>query len=73
MNETIIFCAFRYALGRSTYVVSVVVQEIIKEWNNLHSQTKRNIKTEINEAIDNNYIGMDIDEKEWLKILNLKQ
>lgn len=61
--------AFRYALGRQTYVVSDVVETIIRNWDELSSNVQRRIKMEIEEAISKNMAGHEMDVKEWKKIL----
>lgn len=69
--ELILSCAFRYALGRRTYVVSAVVDDILSNWNEIHSSTKERFKKEIIEH-KNLYgdLGMSCDEAEWNIILN---
>ncbi len=66
--DTIVFCAFRYALGRKTYVVSEVVEEIIKRLPEITEQTKMQMSDEIFRAITSQKAGMDIDVAEWLKL-----
>jgi len=68
-NDTIL-AAFRYALGRQTYIVSSVVEDILKNWDNIDNNLKNLIKKEIEEAIEQNRAGMECDIKEWKKILN---
>lgn len=65
-------CAFRYALGRRTYVTDSVANVIIKVWDELPRETQLLIRKEIINAINNNDAGMDIDVKCWEKILELK-
>lgn len=66
--ESIMFYAFRYALGRRTYAVYDVSQFLIKNQKFLHKNTKNKIIEEIQEAIDANNIGMEMDELEWLQL-----
>ena len=69
MNDDITFYAFRYALGRKTYAVSVVVRYLQDNWNLLSLDTKNAIKSEIITAMENN-AGMEMDVKEWQSLLN---
>jgi len=69
MNEDIAFYAFRYALGRRTYSVGIVVSYLLDNWDLLSAKTKETIKSEITEAINNNNAGMEMDVKEWSKLL----
>ena len=73
-NAHLLFCAFRYALGRKTYIVSVVVDRILDNWDNIPESDKTSIKREIKEA-EKGFIGLghDMDKKEWYKILNKEQ
>lgn len=66
--ESVLICAFLYALGRRTYVVSEIVNEIVLNWNQLSKKSKDLIAKEISECDD---LGMDMDKKEWMKVLNL--
>jgi len=67
--NTLIFCSFRYALGRMTYIVSSVVKIILDNWNDIDSSTKELIYKEILQAIDENRYGNQCDLVEWNKIL----
>ena len=48
-EESIIFYAFRYALGRHSYAVGEVAQYVIAKRDTLSQQTKDLIVKEINE------------------------
>ena len=66
-----LFCAFRYALGRRTYVVSCVVDDIINNWNLLPEHDKNLFKKEIKEYEElYECLGMDCDKEQWYRILN---
>jgi len=69
VSELTLVASFRYALGRKTYIVSEVVENILKNWASLSLKFKIKIKEEIQEAIKNNNAGSDIDIQEWKKIL----
>lgn len=66
--ELVLMSAFRYALGRRTYIVSIIVDEIVLNWNELNPYYKKRIKEEILYAND---LGMDCDKQEWQIILDL--
>lgn len=66
--QTAMMGAFRYALGRKTYVVSDTVNLILREWERLgHLQDM--ICKEIQEAIDAGRSGMEMDVAQWCRIL----
>jgi len=67
--DVLLFCAFRYALGRKTYIVSDVVDLIIKYKEKLNAGSIFIIKKEINKAIEQNQAGMSCDVYEWNKVL----
>jgi len=71
MNQDIIFYAFRYALGRSTYAVSDVANYLIKNWVYIDRHTQQLIHKEIIEAVENGSAGMEMDEIQWKSILEL--
>lgn len=67
-DEIILSCAFRYALGRMTYVVGTVADRLIKEYENIHPETRKFYVSDIEEADAKNNLGMDFDKKEWMKV-----
>ena len=67
----ILICAFRYALGRATYMPSTVADAIIAEWPDMPEGDKILYRREIREAIDRGHAGMDCDIKTWERILAL--
>ena len=63
--DTLLVCSFRYALGRSTYIVHDVC-EIIKTYSKLLSSNSLIlIQREIMDAINRNQAGMRMDIEEW--------
>ena len=72
VSENILFFAFRYALGRQTYAVSIVVDEIIEHWDSLEQNTKIQMHKEIREAINDHAAGWGCDVTEWRRILQLE-
>lgn len=71
LNEDILICSFNYALGRPTYIVNIVAEEIVKNWDEIHHFNKWFIHKEINKAIENGKAGHNCDIEEWKKILKL--
>ena len=69
VSELTLVASFRYALGRQTYIVPEVVENILKNWAFLSLKFKTKIKEEIQEAIKNNHAGSDIDIEQWNMIL----
>lgn len=71
VDQEILFYAFRYALGRKTYVVGDVVNNLINNWVLLEPLTRKQLVNEVSQAIENNEAGMKQDVQEWQKILDL--
>ena len=69
VSELTLVASFRYALGRRTYIVSEVVENILKNWNNLSQNMKIKMKEEIKEVIENNTFGDQIDLENWKQIV----
>jgi len=66
MNNKIIFYAFRYCLGRSTYAVSDMCEYLISVQDDLPEEFKSKVSREIQEHQDNwGKVGMEMDNKEW--------
>ncbi|HPE06222.1 MAG TPA: hypothetical protein PLW50_00720 [Smithellaceae bacterium] len=73
VDQTILlFCAFRYALGRSTYVVGTLVDIIGSNWDQMSPLHREMYKREIREAIDRGRAGMEMDVNAWKRILELE-
>lgn len=77
MNEMILFCAFRYALGRRTSAPSLVAEEIMKNMDSISAYGKRQMIKEIGEALS---LGDECDKMVWLslkdalmKAINMKE
>lgn len=72
----LIIYAFRYCLGRQTYCVLTITNELTKHWESLEPKDRALIKREISErenpVYDGNGLGNpNIDRPYWLKILEL--
>ena len=67
--EQIVISAERYALGRMTYIVSITVNYILEEieHDKLSDRCLDVIAEDIRSAKN---LGMECDEKEWIKLLD---
>ncbi len=70
-SRDILIYAFRYALGRMSYSVSTVRDEIVRNWRNLSEADRKLYQREIQEAIDHGAAGMECDARTWNMILSL--
>lgn len=61
-------CALRYALGRRTYIVSWVAEIIERHLDEISIHKKEIMIRDIQDAIDSDNYGMDMDKKVWLKL-----
>lgn len=68
-HNIIMFSAFRYALGRQTYVVSEVVEYLLNHWETLEQKYRVLVIKEIYESIENGDAGMEIDIRQWCRLL----
>jgi len=67
IDDLVYLAAFRYALGRSSYIVGTICDELLKA--DLSDETKKLIVREIKEAkAMNNGLGMGCDEFQWMKV-----
>ena len=67
----LILAAFRYALGRMSYITSTTALIIIDQWDSLPMNIKRVIQREIQQAIEQDLAGMACDIAYWQKVLDL--
>ena len=71
VDEHTLFFAFRYALGRMSTAPSIVVRNILSNWQKLSEHTKQQIKDEILEYRKREGLcGMKCDDNEWQRILD---
>ena len=68
-QDDLIVCAFRYCLGRSSYVVSDMVMYLRKHWKEICAPYQTLIKKEIIESIERGRYGMEMDKSCWEKLL----
>lgn len=71
-QDILLFCAFRYALGRRTYVVGTIVEILKNNWDHMPKSRREMFKKEIREAIDSDMCGSKYDIEEWEVILSLE-
>lgn len=72
-QDILMVCAFRYALGRRTYVVSTIASIMRSNWANIPTDRRKFFKKEISEAIKQGCAGHEkIDVPEWESILRLE-
>ncbi len=68
-HNLMVIAAFRYCLGRRTYIVSSCTDWLIYYWPKFDDNTKKIIVGEIQEALDKGYAGDQCDIQSWLKVL----
>ena len=73
-DEHILICAVRYALGRRTYIVSIICKHVELKMRNLSRSCIECMKKDIKEAFKSFHasgypVGDECDEKEWLDLL----
>jgi O-glycosyl hydrolase len=77
--EMLVICAFRYNLGRMTYSVSDFVAFVIENVAALSFKAKALMLKELEYAVnlektgfaDKKPLGMDMDRKQWLMLLEV--
>lgn len=74
-EEVFVWTGVRYALGRMSYVVSMVTEEVVRLWPELTKSTKEIIQRDVEDgfAKGGNYLGMDMDKKQWETVRALWQ
>ena len=72
-EDITIGCAFRYALGRRTYVVDSVCNEIERLVDTISQKTRHRFIREIDEAIAENRAGHQMDIDRWNKCKSVIQ
>ena len=67
--DLIMVCAFRYAIGRRTYITSTVSDFLLYHWDQLTKNMKKHIKEQIQKAIEDGEAGDQCDIDSWERIL----
>lgn len=70
-DEDVLFFAFRYALGRRTGAVTLLVAQIKRHWAKLRPATQVQIKEEIKNHEVHYSLGDQCDIDAWYEILDL--
>lgn len=73
LSEDILFYAFRYTLGRMTYAVSTVADEIIRNAASIGRNTRFIMIEEINKALRDDDAGMECDRRSWERVMKALQ
>lgn len=73
VEDDVLFCAFRYALGRRTYVVGKICEAIRLNASSIQSNLRSQMIREISEAVDTKQAGDDIDVQRWLECRRVLQ
>lgn len=70
-HHIMVTAAHRYCLGRRTYIVSTCVKWLLKNWEKIEPHTRKMIREETQECIDQQLAGDACDIEEWIKLLEL--
>lgn len=62
--------SFRYALGRRSYAVSDVADALIEHREQVRPDWRLQCIRDITEAIAEGRAGMEMDEREWMKVVH---
>lgn len=65
VDPLMMLCAVRYALGRTSYMVGIVAEELRRAAPLLPLDLRVVIARDIREALDGNEAGEPCDQKEW--------
>ena len=68
-NHLMIIAAFRYCLGRQSYIVSECTHWLCEWWEDIRPQTKKIILGEIKEALEKGTAGDVCDQETWRSFL----
>ena len=69
-ESAVYICALRYALGRRTYITSIISEQLIDKWGSITETDKSIIVKEIKEAINKKEAGDDCDVANWTKVIS---
>jgi hypothetical protein len=61
--------AFRYSIGRMTYITGFCVEMLLSRWTLLTASMQQQIQDEIRKAIADGRAGMECDISEWGRLL----
>lgn len=66
-----LLCAFRYSLGRMTYITGDCAEWLEDYWHIMPEEWRKQIHRDIREAIDNGLAGHQCDVDAWQRVLAL--
>lgn len=69
-EKTVLLCAFRYALGRATYMPLLIAAELEENWKEFELWQQKQIVDDINQAIEHDMAGHDCDKRMWAGFVN---
>lgn len=69
ISEETLLCAFDYAVGRKSYVVSSVTRDLLENADLLSKPSRQHIEDEINRRWELNELGHDNDRQQWVHLL----
>lgn len=69
-TDSMMYYAFRYCLGRASYVVTDCASYLIANWERLSPWCRTRIHQDIKRAFDANEYGHDDDRAEWQRVLD---
>ena len=72
-DQLMAMAAFRYCIGRSTYITAVCHEWIRATWKQFDAQDRMMLIKETGQAIENGVAGMDCDIAGWDELLSWMQ
>jgi hypothetical protein len=71
--ETLLYCAFSYAVGRSTYIVSDVADIASRVFGRLDPRGQEAVYQDLRRAVENAgiHLGHKMDQDRWFGLLNM--
>jgi len=69
-HNFLVLCAFRYCLGRRTYIVSTCVDFLFDYWAQLDKNTQKLIAEEMRDALEKGQAGDPCDVECWQRLLD---
>lgn len=68
-HNLMVLAAFRYCLGRRTYIVSSCVDWLIQYWSEIDENTKKIITEEVYDALVDKNAGDSCDVEDWERLM----
>ncbi len=70
-TQDLLVCAFRYALGRRTYITATIADLLIKHKDKFDDNSIHVILRDIKRAFETNKYGMEMDKADWERVLDV--